>query len=198
VSGTGGAISYNVRFGYSGAFAASPRGLIPATTVNNSVQQDPTQTFAPGGAGVTAIPVTIPTGTTYARFSLFDANVSPASDLDLYVYKGTTLVGSSTSGTANEEVNLVNPTAGSYIVYVHGFDVPGGTATFTLFNWLLASANAGNMTVSAPATAVTGGPGTIQLNFNALAPATKYLGSVAYSGSVTGFPNPTIVRVDTP
>src|SRR5712671_427518 len=198
VSGNGGAISYNVRFGYSGAFAASPRGLIPATTVNNSVQQDPAQTFAPGGAGVTAIPVTIPTGTTYARFSLFDANVSPASDLDLYVYKGTTRVGSSTSGTANEEVNLVNPTAGSYIVYVHGFTVPGGTATFTLFNWLLGSANAGNMTVSAPATAVTGGPGTIQLNFNGLAPATKYLGSVAYSGSVTGFPNPTIVRVDTP
>src|SRR6267378_941069 len=162
VSGTGGAISYNVRFGYSGAFAASPRGLIPATTVNNSVQQDPAQTFAPGGAGVTAIPVTIPTG------------------------------------TANEEVNLVNPTAGSYIVYVHGFNVPGGTATFTLFNWLLGSANAGNMTVSAPATAVTGGPGTIQLNFNGLAPATKYLGSVAYSGSVTGFPTPTIVRVDTP
>jgi hypothetical protein len=198
VSGTGGAISYNVRFGYSGAFAASPRGLIPATTVNNSVQQDPAQTFAPGGAGVTAITVTIPTGTTYARFSLFDANVSPASDLDLYVYKGTTLLGSSTSGTANEEVNLVNPTAGSYIVYVHGFTVPGGTATFTLFNWLLGSANAGNMTVSAPATAVTGGPGTIQLNFNGLAPATKYLGSVAYSGSVTGFPTPTIVRVDTP
>ncbi len=198
VSGTGGAISYNVRFGYSGAFAASPRGLIPATTVNNSVQQDPAQTFAPGGAGVTAIPVTIPTGTTYARFSLFDANVSPASDLDLYVFRGTTLVGSSTTGTANEEVNLVNPTAGSYIVYVHGFNVPGGTATFTLFNWLLGSANAGNMTVSAPATAVTGGPGTIQLNFNGLAPATKYLGSVAYSGSVTGFPAPTIVRVDTP
>ncbi len=198
VSGTGGAISYNVRFGYSGAFAASPRGLIPATTVNNSVQQDPAQTFAPGGAGVTAITVTIPSGTTYARFSLFDANVSPASDLDLYVYKGTTLLGSSTSGTANEEVNLVNPTAGSYIVYVHGFTVPGGTATFTLFNWLLGSANAGNMTVSAPATAVTGGPGTIQLNFNGLAPATKYLGSVAYSGSVTGFPTPTIVRVDTP
>jgi len=198
VSGTGGAISYNVRFGYSGAFAASPRGLIPATTVNNSVQQDPAQTFAPGGAGVTAIPVTIPTGTTYARFSLFDANVSPASDLDLYVFRGTTLVGSSTTGTANEEVNLVNPTAGSYIVYVHGFNVPGGTATFTLFNWLLGSANAGNMTVSAPATAVTGGPGTIQLNFNGLAPATKYLGSVAYSGSVTGFPTPTIVRVDTP
>src|SRR6266481_6755847 len=198
VSGTGAAISYNVRFGYSGAFAASPRGLIPATTVNNSVQQDPAQTFAPGGAGVTAIPVTIPTGTTYARFSLFDANVSPASDLDLYVFRGTTLVGSSTTGTANEEVNLVNPTAGSYIVYVHGFNVPGGTATFTLFNWLLGSANAGNMTVSAPATAITGGPGTIQLNFNGLAPATKYLGSVAYSGSVTGFPAPTIVRVDTP
>jgi hypothetical protein len=199
VFGSGGAISYNVRFGYSGAFAASPRGLIPATTASNSVQQDPAQSFAPGGAGVTAIPVTIPAGTTYARFSLFDSNVSPVSDLDLYVFKGTTQVGSSTSDTANEEVNLVNPTAGDYIVYVHGFSVPGGSmANFTLFRWLLGSASVGNMTVSAPTTAVTGGGGVIQLDFNSLAAATKYLGSVAYTGSVTGFPNPTIVRVDTP
>jgi hypothetical protein len=198
---TGGAISYNVKFGYDGAFAATPRGLIPATLTDNSVHQDPAQSFTPTGAGVTAIPVTIPAGTTYARFSLFDANVSPASDLDLYVYKGTTQVGSSGGGTATEEVNLVNPAAGTdYIVYIHGFNVPGGTANFTLFSWLLSSANAGNMTATAPATAVTGAGGTIQLSFTGLAAATKYLGSVAYTGSIpaTTFPNPTIVRVDTP
>ena len=39
--------------------------------------------------GVTAIPVTIAAGTTYARFSLFDSNVTPASDIDLYVFRGT-------------------------------------------------------------------------------------------------------------
>ena len=53
------------------------------------------------------------------------------------------------------------------------------------------------MTVAAPTTATTGGTGTIGLTFSGLAPATKYLGSVAYTG-VAGLPNPTIVRVDTP
>jgi hypothetical protein len=136
----------------------------------------------------------VPSGTTYARFSLFDANVSPASDLDLYVYRGATLVGSSAGGTAEEEVNLTNPAADTYTVWVHGFAVTG-TANFTLFHWLLGSTAAGNMTVSAPTTAVLGGTGKIDLTFSGLTPGTKYLGSVAYSGS-TGMPNPTIVRVD--
>jgi hypothetical protein len=44
---------------------------------------------------------------------------------------------------------------------------------------------------------VTGLTGTITLTFSGLEPATKYLGSVAYSGT-TGLPAPTIVRVDAP
>jgi hypothetical protein len=196
VSGTGGPISYNVTFGYTGAFSASPRGLIPATLTNGSVADDPEDSFDPAGPGVTPIPVTIAAGTTYARFSLFDANVTPPSDIDLYVFRGTTLVGASGSGTSAEEVNLVNPPAGEYTVYVHGFAVPG-SANFTLFSWLLGSAAAGNMTVAAPATATSGASGTITLGFTGLAPGIKYLGSVLYSGAA-GLPNPTIVRVDTP
>ena len=53
------------------------------------------------------------------------------------------------------------------------------------------------MTVDAPATATLGQKGSIGLSFTGLAPATKYLGSVAYSG-VDGMPNPTVVRVDVP
>ena len=51
------------------------------------------------------------------------------------------------------------------------------------------------MTVSAPATAVTGTTGTITITTSGLAAGTKYLGSVAYSGS-PGMPNPTIIRID--
>ena len=197
VSGIGGPISYNVTFGYTGAFSAAARGLVPAVQTNGSVSDDPTDSFIPTGPGVVSFPVTIVAGTTYARFSLFDANVSPASDLDLYVYNsGGTLVGASGGGTSAEEVNLVNPAAGNYTVYVHGFGVTG-TANFTLFSWLLGSAAVGNMTVNAPATATTGASGAINLTFSGLLPATKYLGSVAYSG-IAGLPNPTIVRIDTP
>ena len=130
-----------------------------------------------------------------AKRALEDANVSPASDLDLYVYRGDQLVGSSGSPTANEEVNLVNPTAATYTVWVHGWGVSAPSANFTLFSWVLGTADDGNMTVSAPSTAVLGGTGTITLNFSGLTPGTKYLGSVAYEG-VPGGASPTIVRVD--
>jgi hypothetical protein len=194
VSGTGGPINYNVTFGYDGVFNASPRGLVPAATNAGSVGDDPADSFDPAGLGVVSFDVVIPAGTTHARFSLFDANVAPASDLDLYVYRGTTLVGASGGGTSAEEVNLLNPVAGAYKVYVHGFAV-NGTANFTLFNWLLGSAAAGNMSVTAPATATTGATGSIGLTFSGLTPGTKYLGSVVYGG-IAGLPNPTIVRVD--
>ena len=197
MSSNGGPINYNVTFGYSGTFTASPRGLVPAVLNTGSIADDPDDTFAPvPGPDVIAFPMTIPAGTTYARFALFDANVSPASDLDIYVFRGATLVAVSRGATSQETANLVNPAAGDYTVYVHGFAVPG-TANFTLFSWQLGIASAGNMTVTAPAAAATGANGPINLTFSGLAPGTKYLGSVAYGGSA-GLPNPTIVSVTTP
>jgi hypothetical protein len=195
VASTGGPIDYNVTFGYTGAFDASPRGLVPAATANGSVADDPDDSFAPGGPDVASYTVVIPAGTTYARFSLFDASVTPPADLDLYVTNAANqIVAGSGTGTSEEEANMLNPAAGTYTVHVHGFNVPG-TANFTLFSWLLGSTAAGNMAITAPTSATTGATATIGLTFNSLTPGTKYLGSVAYSGT-TGLPNPTIVRVD--
>jgi subtilisin family serine protease len=178
--------SYDVTFGYNGAFTTTARGLVPAATSTGAVAT----------GGTVHIPVTVPAGTTYARFSLFDSAVSQASDLDLEVYNSAgTLVGSSGSGTSAEEVNLLNPAAGSYTVRVLGFAVPVGSANFTLFNWALGSADAGNMSATAPAAAVSGQTGTIGITTSGLTAGTKYLGSVVYGGSA-GLPNPTIVRVD--
>lgn len=202
VTGTGGAVDYKVGFGYAGPFTATPRGLIAATKTDGHVVDDPTNSWnvnAPdSNQGFTKHVVEIPAGTTYARFSLFDDYVDGATDdLDMYVYKDGSLVGNSGSGTSAEEVNLINPTAGTYAVYVHGWGTDGPDANYTLFQWLLGSADAGNMSVSAPASATIGGTGTVSLTFSGLDPGTKYLGSVAYGG-FTGMPNPTIVRVDTP
>jgi hypothetical protein len=199
VSGTGGPINYNVTFGYDGSFTGTARGLIAATTVTGSVADDPADEFDPEGEGVVSFPVAIAEGTTYARFSLFDTHVAPASDLDLYVIRDSdgVLVGASGSGTSAEEVNLRNPAAGGYTVYVHGWGVPApGPTTFTLFSWLLGSADAGNMSIAAPAAATTGGTGTITLTFSGLATGTKYLGSVVYGNPAALPVNPTIVRVD--
>ncbi len=92
---------------------------------------------------------------------------------------------------------MPNPAEGTYYVEVDGY-ATGNPSTFTLFTWVLGSTAEGNMTVSAPDTAEIGETGAINLTFSGLAPATKYLGSVAYDGATTGLPNPTIVRVDTP
>jgi hypothetical protein len=197
VFGTGRPINYDVKFGYDGPFTATPRGLVPATSTAGSVEDDPADDFDPEGEGVVSFDVIVPAGTTHARFSLFDAHVAPPSDLDLYVFRVSTgrLVGASGGATSQEEVNLRNPAADTYRVFVHGFAV-NGTANFTLFHWLLGSADAGNMTVSEPPTATTGGTGTITLTFNDLAAGTKYLGSVVYGNPAPLPVNPTIVRVD--
>ena len=189
--------SYNVTFGFSGPFSASARGLVPAAVTAGTVVQDPDQTFDPADpTGFTMVTVAVPAGTTYARFSLFDGDVAPGSDVDLYVFGPSgAFVASSGNGGSDEAVNVVNPAAGNYYVFMHGWGLPTGTSPFKLHAWALGSAAAGNMTVTAPATATIGQPGAITITTNGLTAGTKYLGSVAYSGP-TGVPNPTIVRID--
>lgn len=178
--------SYSVTFGYSGAFTATPRGLIPAATAAGAVATN----------GSVDIPVTVPAGTTIARFSLFDSEVSQPSDLDLEVYNaGGTLVGASGGATTAEEVNLLNPAAGVYTVRVVGFAVPVGSANFKLFSWALGSTAAGNMSVTVPASATIGATAAIGITTSGLTVGAKYFGSVVYGGAA-GLPNPTIVRID--
>ncbi|MFB7913445.1 S8 family serine peptidase [Streptomyces sp. NPDC056061] len=55
-----------------------------------------------------------------------DAN----ADLDLYIFKGTTQVGKSTTAGSEESVSLVKPAAGTYTVVIDAYDVPAGTTTY--------------------------------------------------------------------
>ncbi|MFO7649756.1 MAG: S8 family peptidase, partial [bacterium] len=203
VTGTASGVSYEVVFGYDGPFTATARGPVPAALTAGTVNQDPDQIFDINDAtGTVAIPVVVPAGTTYVRFALFTSDVTPGSDIDLYVAQGSTLVGASTNGDSTEEVNFSfgAPTGVDIplTVYVHGWGVAGGGSTpFTLHQWSLGATPALGTTISAPATATTGGTGTISVGYSGLAPATKYLGSVAYGGAA-GLPAPTIIRVDTP
>lgn len=195
VSGNGGAISYPITFGYSGPFTATARGLVAAVVTARTVADDPSNSAcSPTSPNAQLISVEVPADTTYARFSLFDADVSPGSDIDLCVFRDSTLVGSSGGGTSAEEINLLNPMAATYTVVVHGYGVVG-SSPFKLHTWLLGSTAAGNMAVTAPTTATPGASGTLDLTFSGLTAGIKYLGSVAYGG-ITGLPNPTIVRVD--
>jgi len=182
-------IDYDVSFGFTGDFTATPRGLVPAETFEDEIDTGYYMEYE----------VEIPAGTTYARFSLFDEFVEPESDLDLevYTFDGTWhLVGSSGGGTSEEEVNFINPPADTYYVDVIGY-ATADPSSYTLFAWVLGTEDEGNMDVSAPAAATLGDLGAIELTFSDLVGGVKYLGSVAYSGTA-GLPNPTIVRVDAP
>ncbi|MCM2414074.1 S8 family serine peptidase [Streptomyces sp. RKAG290] len=84
-------------------------------SIGTGDQQTSTVTI---GAGVEKLDIAIG-GTS-------DAN----ADLDLYVYKGTAQVGSSTTAGSEEAVSLLKPAAGTYTVVVEGYDVPAGTTEY--------------------------------------------------------------------
>jgi Subtilase family/Fibronectin type-III domain/Peptidase inhibitor I9/PA domain len=199
VAGTGGPITYNVTFGYTGAFEAAARGLIPAVITPDTVADDPTNSACSlESPNAKLIEVEVGAGISHARFSIFDADVNPGSDIDICVFDSEDeQVGASAGATSAEEVNLVNPAADTYTVVVQGWGVAGSTP-FKLHTWLLGTSDAGNMTVTAPATATSGSTEPITLNFSGLAAGTKYLGAVIYSDGVVEFTNRTLVRVDTP
>ena len=200
VTGNGSAQSYGITYGYTGPFSTSVRGLKAATALAGTVSDDPTNSFVVGGPGISTQTVEIPAVTTYARFALYDEQVGPGNDIDLYVYKGGTRVGASGSGTSNETVNLKNPEAGTYTVYVHGWQTAGGgTTSYQLFTWNLAgAASPANMSASvSPSTATTAGAATVSLSFTGLAAGTRYLGAVDYQRGAAAIGS-TIVAVKTP
>lgn len=207
-TGTAGSLSYDVTFGYTGDFAAEPRGLIPANTTAATVEDDPANninTALSTGVGVNFHAVQVITGTQYARFSLFDDYTDGDDDLDLYVFDPNgNFVGSSTTPTAEEEVNLVAPSpGGTYTVVVHGWQTDGPDANYTLFDWALGGADAGNMTVTAPSSATLGATAGVTVDWAGLTTDKKYLGSVTYhdvaspSSYNDGLIDFTIVRIDT-
>jgi subtilisin family serine protease len=198
VSGTGDSISYNVSFGYSGSFEANPHGLEAAATSEHTILDDPTDSQCSlTTPNRIEVPVTVDSGTPVARFALFDDFTDgTGTDLDLCVFRGTTLVGTSGGSTSEEQITLRDPTAGVYTVVVSPFATDGPDANYTLFHWT-PSADEGNMEVDAPASATVGTTAEIELTFSDLDPETKYLGAVSYTGVPGGAPS-TIVQVDTP
>jgi len=198
VSGTGveGEVNFDITFGYTGDYTAAPHGLTPALMTAGNVPDDPGDSFTPFGPGTTLHMISIPAGSLYARFSLFDAYTDGNDDLDLYVYypNGSYADGSG-SGTSAEQVDLTNPPAGDYYVFVHGWETDGPDANYTLFSWAV-GIDEGNMTLTAPATATLGATETVTVDWAGLAAGTKYLGAVSHSDAV-GILDLTLISVDT-
>ena len=171
-------------------------------TQDGNVVDDPANdinTALGTGVGITEHLVSVPTGSAFTRISLFDDYTDGDDDLDLYVwtYPGFSFVGSSGSGTSAEEVNILFPTSAAYYVVVHGWQTDGPDANYTLFDWSVSATPGGSLSIdSAPATAVIGDTGTIDLSWAGLDLDMKYLGAVSHSDA-SGVFSLTLINVST-
>lgn len=195
-NGADGSLGFDVTFGYTGPYTAAPLGLVPAATQNGNVKDDPSNDINTAlgtcdfGAfpfvceGITWHVVVTEPGADMIRISTFDDYTDGTDDLDLYVWDaGFGFVGSSGNGTSAEHVDITAPTSPFYLVAIHGWQTEGDDSNYSLFNWQLAS-DAGNMSVTAPASAIIGTTETITVDWNGLN-AEKYLGLITHSdGSV--------------
>ncbi|MEX2546567.1 MAG: S8 family serine peptidase [Chloroflexota bacterium] len=202
VSGNGvsGSESFQVRFGYTGAYSAKPRGLVPATVTHGTVDQDADQSFFPSDAG---------DGATVHSFNLSgvglfrialppDAVASPNTDLDVYVYDpDDNLVGFSFFEGTRELVDIVNPQNGTWKVYVHGWQTVGPSDSYDLYTWKVPRTGGGSLSIaSAPSSATAATAGTVTVHWTGATNGKWHLGLVQHVGPSGVVMGQTLVEVD--
>jgi subtilisin family serine protease len=209
-TGEEGSTSFDVTFGYTGAYAAGAHGLELPFLFLDTVPDDPNNNFVFLGDGVSiGYLLEVAPDALTAQWALYDAYVDGEHDFDMYVYYCPdflcTLVGQSAGGTSEELVRIDNPVNDPaiddpYLVLVHAFETEGGApATYILFDWTdpAVGPDLGNMTVTGPTSAVLAESGTVNINWAGLlsGAAAKYLGAVSHSDSA-GIQELTIVGVE--
>jgi subtilisin family serine protease len=194
VHGTGasGSQEFDVTPGFNGDLHTTVSGLVGVTPITDSVVTGAFDTSNPvADADTKVYHVVVPAGTRAARFSLDSADNT--ADLDLFVYQGGNLVALSASGSADEQVSLIDPADGTYDVYVNGFATPGGSTTYGLANFVVDPASAGNANVTPePASVTQGEETTLTAHWSGLDPAKRWFGVINY----TGTPNHTFFSVN--
>jgi hypothetical protein len=214
LSGRQGTATLPVGFGYGGTYEATVHGLsLPTLDVNGQVPRafiddDPTNTFSfRDGNGVTMHAFTVPADQLLLRVALFDELTDGQDDLDLYLFfcpanNQCSQLAKSDGVTSDEEIDIVRPRNGSYVLLVHGFEtdqIAGGPgANYSLFTWALGLNDiAGNLNVTAPTTVANGGRVDFQLQWSGLDPASRYLGAISHT-TPNGRYGATIVNIVTP
>ena len=190
--GGSGTLSFDVEYGYSGAYEARVHGLRLPLVINGFVDNDPTKTFTFRGMnGVTSHLIDVPEGQLYLRFATFDALTDGEDDIDMYVYYcfdgvSCSRVGLSGEDAATERVDIAYPAAGRYAVLIHGYEtdeINGGPGSnYQLLAWSFGvNDNQGNLTATGPSFANAGDTGTIQVEWFNLASQTIYFGGVSHN-----------------
>jgi hypothetical protein len=198
--GTAGSAGFDVSFGYTGAYAAAGHGLAANEPITGSIGQDPDQTYpsaddAPGPeGGVDRIDIVL-TDTAFLRLAL---DIPGPDDIDLYLEdSGGTVIAQSTAGGSNELIELTQPGDDTYTLVVHGWSVPRAPLAYAIDRWIVSNATDGSLMIdSAPAAAVTGASGTVEVGWSGLETSQQYLGAVSHSDA-SGVLALTLVEVGT-
>jgi hypothetical protein len=221
VSGTGtdGSVSFDAIMGFNGDYDPNAHGMAEPFTEEQNVPDDPDNSYSfvlGGGAeGTTTTLWGYAPGTAFSRWSTFDDFTDGDDDLDLYVWAcdavsfACSLVGSSTTATAEETVDIQFPDAFAgfgvpgtfYQVDVHGWQTDGPDSNYTLFEWELSAdpaADDGSLTVTPEGPIAVSVTETVELTaeWSGLSPGIKYLGAISH-GTPTGIDGLTVVSVST-
>ncbi len=181
-SGTSGTATVDVTVGQAGTYTATPHGLVAASHHQETVAQDPDQTYpsADDGAGVDRIPFTL-SGVDHARWKL---QVGGDTDLDIYLLNSAgTVVAASTNGGTDEQIDLAQPADGAYTMVVHGWAVGATPVAYDLRSWLVPSATGGSLSVTSgsPTTATPGQEVSVGIAWSGLTAGEEYLGTLAHA-----------------
>jgi len=194
--GEAGSAAFDVQFGYTGAYSAAAHGLETATVINDTVVQDPNQTFDPGDTFSDSHTFEL-SGAAHFRVAIPPEATEQDADLDVYVTNPAgELVASSTLGGTDEQIDIPLPEDGTWTVWVHGWAAPGGDSPYTLYGWDISATPGGNLSVDeAPDEAVIGETERIEVSWDGAAAGEWHLGAVSHTGP-DGLIGLTLVEVD--
>lgn len=192
--GSSGMLTLTAKAGVTGTIATSTTGLVGASPVQLSLAPGSFDPSRPVTSQSTAAEsLRIPAGSPAARFQVLSG--WPRDDVDLYVYRGTTLVASSTGPTGDESVVLQHPAPGAYRVFItaHSAAHDAPTVDCAFASWVLPSSPQDTLTLSDRAIVVIGGQRfPVQVSWSHLDTHLRWWGQVTYSGA----PHPTSITIN--
>jgi subtilisin family serine protease len=196
-NGESGAASFDVSFGYTGSYSAAAHGLEPATVTQDTVPQDPDQTFDPNDGYSNAHTFDL-SGAALFRVAIPpEAVANPDIDLDMFVYDPDgNQVATSTNGGTDEQIDITLPEDGTWTVYVHGWQTVAASADYDMYSWVVSTTPGGNLSIdSAPTSASLGATESVDLSWTGATTGQWHLGAVSHTGD-SGLMGLTLVEVD--
>ena len=195
--GEDGSASFDITFGYNGDYTAAAHGLESATVIEDTVVQDPDQSFDPTDGFSNGHEFTT-SGAAFVRFAIPPESVSnPDIDIDIFLTDSAgNVVAASTSGGTDEQIDIALPPDDTWTLWVHGWQTAGASAEYTLYAWIVSATPGGNLSiVSAPTSATLGATESVDVSWTGAGGGEWHLGAVSHSDG-SGLLGLTLVEVD--